>query len=96
LQVELLDLLGGLELHNVKLSEVLIKYYSHEKWILVEEDYEGLDWQSNNPKPTLEELENLKEELIKEEQAKIDAKASAMAKLAALGLSEQEVAALIQ
>jgi hypothetical protein len=53
---------------------------------------------SESEKPTLEELENLWEEVKGELQAKADAKiatrSSALAKLSALGLTPEEIASL--
>jgi hypothetical protein len=74
---------------------ILNSKYSGSEWILDGEDYEGLTWLSDSPKPTQEELENLwpevQTELAAKAQAKIDAKASAIAKLEALGLTVEEV-----
>jgi hypothetical protein len=62
---------------------------------LVGDTYEGLDWHDTSPKPTKKALEDLwpqvQAEIVSKEQAKIDAKASAIAKLQALGLTVQEV-----
>ena len=46
--------------------------------------------------PTWSEIQNKVAELEQEEQAKKDAKASALAKLSALGLTEEEVQAIIK
>lgn len=80
---------------NITLSDILIKFYPEKKWMLVGDNYEGLDWKDESSKPTLEELENLKENIIQEQQTKINAKINAMAKLVALGLNEEEVQAII-
>lgn len=45
--------------------------------------------------PTWSEIQNKIAELEQEEQAKKDAKASALAKLSALGLTEEEVKAIL-
>jgi hypothetical protein len=47
-------------------------------------------------KPSWSAIQNKVAELEQEEQAKIDAKASALAKLSALGLTEEEVQAIIK
>jgi hypothetical protein len=47
-------------------------------------------------KPSWSAIQNKINELKQEEQAKIDAKASALAKLSALGLTEEEVQAIIK
>jgi len=46
--------------------------------------------------PSWSAIQNKINELKQEEQAKIDAKASALAKLSALGLTEEEVQAIIK
>jgi hypothetical protein len=46
--------------------------------------------------PTWSAIQNKVAELEQEEQAKIDTKASALAKLSALGLTEEEVQAIIK
>lgn len=64
-------------------------------WTLDGDDYIGLTWLSDTPKPTQEELEALwpevQAEIAAEAQAKIDAKTSAIAKLEALGLTVEEI-----
>jgi hypothetical protein len=75
--------------------KILSNNYSGKIWTLVGNDYEGLDWQDESPKPTKAKLESewpaVEAKLASEAQAKIDAKASAIAKLQALGLTVQEV-----
>jgi hypothetical protein len=70
------------------------KYFGSE-WTLEGNDYDGLTWLSDTPKPTEEELEELwptvQAELAAKSQAKIDAKSSAISKLQALGLTVEEV-----
>ena len=65
------------------------------EWVLEGGQYSGLTWLSDTPKPTEQELEALwptvQEEIAAEAQAKIDAKASAIAKLEALGLTVEEI-----
>jgi hypothetical protein len=77
------------------ISAILTLKYPGSLWTLDGEKYSGLTWQSNSIKPTEEELVNLwpevQAELEAKEQAKIDAKASAIAKLEALGLTVEEV-----
>ena len=77
------------------ISAILQSKYFGSEWYIVGEDYSGLEWLSDSPKPTQEELEALWEEvqaeLAAEAQAKIDAKASAISKLQALGLTVEEV-----
>jgi hypothetical protein len=74
---------------------ILSTKYIDSEWTLDGDDYEGLTWLSDTPKPTKAALENLwptvQAELQAKAQAKIDAKASAISKLQALGLTVQEV-----
>jgi hypothetical protein len=74
---------------------ILSTKYTGSEWTLDGDSYEGLTWLSNSSKPTEEELEDLwpevQAELATKAQAKIDAKASAIAKLEALGLTVEEV-----
>jgi hypothetical protein len=74
---------------------VLAKKYADKAWRLDGDDYEGLEWLDDSPKPTKKALEALwpevQAEIAAEAQAKIDAKASAVAKLQALGLTVEEV-----
>jgi hypothetical protein len=71
------------------------KLRPNDEWILNGDDYAGLVWLSETSKPTEKELTDLypavQAEMQAEEQAKLDAKASAIAKLEALGLTVTEV-----
>jgi hypothetical protein len=80
-------------------SKILSAHYAGKSWCLVGIEYENLDWRDTSPKPTQAELDALWEStqviLAAREQAAKDVKASALAKLAALGLTEDEVKALV-
>jgi hypothetical protein len=77
------------------ITQILSKRYPGSEWTLDGDNYSGLTWLSDTPKPTEAELEALwlevQEEIAAEAQAKLDAKASAIAKLQALGLTVDEV-----
>ena len=77
------------------ISAILFSKYLGSEWTLDGDDYEGLTWLSDTPKPTESELEELWDEVSAElaakAQSKIDAKASAISKLQALGLTVEEV-----
>jgi hypothetical protein len=79
----------------MNIVEILSKKYPGSEWTLVGEDYSGLEWLSDTPKPTKKQLEDLspivEAELAAQAQSKIDAKASAISKLEALGLTVEEV-----
>ena len=74
---------------------ILTRKYPGQEWVLNGDEYAGLNWISDTPKPSQEELDGLWDEVVAEieaeKQAKIDAKASAVAKLEALGLSVDEI-----
>jgi hypothetical protein len=82
----------------VDIALILSEKYPGQEWHLIGDDYSGLNWLSETEKPTLEELENLWEEVESELQAKADAvvatRSSALAKLAAIGLTPEEIASL--
>ena len=77
------------------IAEILTRKYFESQWTLDGDDYIGLTWLSDTPKPTKKALEALwpdvQAEIAAEAQAKVDAKASAVAKLQALGLTVEEV-----
>jgi hypothetical protein len=74
---------------------ILTKRYAGTEWTLDGDDYTGLTWLSDTAKPTKKALEALwadvQAEIAGEAQARVDAKASAIAKLQALGLTVDEV-----
>jgi hypothetical protein len=74
---------------------ILTRKYPGQEWTLNGDEYEGLTWISDTPKPTKQELDGLWEEVLAdieaEKKAKEDAKASAIAKLEKLGLNAEEV-----
>jgi hypothetical protein len=74
---------------------ILISKYPGSEWTLDGDDYQGLTWLSESTCPSKKELEDLWEEVQTEmeskAQSKIDAKASAISKLQALGLTVEEV-----
>ena len=66
------------------------------EWILDGDEYAGLTWLSDSPKPTKAELEKLwpvvQAEIEAEVQARLERKQSVIEKLGALGLTADEVA----
>jgi hypothetical protein len=76
-------------------AAILTRKYPGNEWTLNGDNYEGLTWLSDTPKPTKKALEahwpTVTAEIEAEKQAKLDAKASAVAKLQALGLTVDEV-----
>jgi hypothetical protein len=74
---------------------ILSRKFEGAEWTLNGDDYTGLNWLSEGDAPTEAQLTKLwptvQAEIAAEAQAKIDAKASAIAKLQALGLTVDEV-----
>ena len=90
----------------VDIQTVLNRIRPGAEWTLDGDSYEGLTWLDDSPKPTAEEVDEafpvVAEQIAAEEQAAEDAaqeleeqRASAMAKLAMLGLTPEEVRAVI-
>ena len=83
----------------MNIPAILGNNFPNAEWILNGENYEGLEWLSETPKkPTLAKLTQLWPTVESELQAQAEAKAatreSALAKLADLGLTAEEIAAL--
>jgi hypothetical protein len=80
-------------------SLILSTNYLGKKWVFKDYDYAGLEWFDESPKPTQAELDALWESTqatVAEQKAQaIAIKESALAKLAELGLTQDEVKALI-
>jgi hypothetical protein len=82
------------------LTEALTSLYPGAHWTCRDHDYDQLDWTDTNiPKPSKEtidaEIARLQAAAEAAEQAKADAKQSAIDKLTALGLTADEIAHLI-
>jgi hypothetical protein len=79
---------------SVDYSAVLVTNYPGTLWTLNGDEYDGLTWLSDTPKPTKDELDALWQDTLDmiaaEKQTVEDKKASALAKLAAIGLTEDE------
>ncbi len=79
------------------IANILTRRYAGAEWTLNGDNNNGLTWLSDPPKPTEKALsalwDDVQAEIVAEAQAKIDAKASVVAKLQALGLTVEEVEA---
>lgn len=84
---------------TIDYSQILTRKYPNAEWIINGDEYAGLEWLSDTPKPTKAILDGLWNEvkvMIEAEQdARIALKQSAIAKLEALGLTEDEAKAII-
>ena len=80
-------------------ATILSRKYRGSEWILDGDDYSGLTWISDTAKPTKKTLDDLwtivEAEIEAEKSAKDNLKTSAIAKLAALGLTDDEAKAII-
>ena len=81
------------------ITDVLRTNYAHQPWTITEDDYSTLDWQGDEPKPTKSELEEqiphvaaAAAQVIADRAAAV---ASARAKLAKLGLTDDEIDAFL-
>jgi hypothetical protein len=75
---------------------ILNTKYPNSEWTLNGDNYEGLTWLSNTPKPTKEELNNLWESTLEAvEQKKIAAIAARQAVLDRLGITSEEAQLII-
>ena len=74
---------------------ILSRRYAGAEWTLDGDDYAGLTWLSDTAKPTEAALRkvwaSVQAEIAAEAQARLDAKASTIDKLKALGLTVEEV-----
>jgi len=77
-------------------STILLRRYAGKEWTLDGDDYDGLTWLSEGTKPTKATLDGLwasvQQEIADEATAKV---ASKQAVLTKLGLTADEVAALL-
>jgi len=78
-------------------AAVLSENYPDAEWVLNGDDYDGLTWLSDSPKPTQAELDAawpaVQQARQDAEAAKVAARQSAIGKLAALGLTVDEISA---
>ena len=83
----------------IKLSQAINLYNPNAQWTMDNDDYETLEWHSEEiAKPSLTELEALlpqvKQIYVEKEASIAAARAAAEAKLAALGLTADDLKAL--
>jgi hypothetical protein len=82
----------------IDITKSLIYLRPSQEWILDGDSYEGLVWLSDTPKPTEKELVEAypaaQQAAVDAEAVKVAARESAMAKLAKLGLTIDEINAI--
>jgi hypothetical protein len=77
-------------------AAILTVRHEGSEWTLNGDDYEGLTWLSDSPKPSKAELDGQWESVKAELQAKAEAKASAKAALLErLGITQDEAKLLL-
>jgi hypothetical protein len=78
-------------------SLILSTHFEDHQWTLNGDDYDGLTWLSDTPKPTKSELDDLWQATLDAVKAKADAAAAArQAILDRLGITAEEAAILIK
>ena len=79
-------------------AAVLTANYASSEWTLNGDSYDGLTWLSDTPKPSQQELDDawpaVQQARQDAEAAKVAARQSGLDKLAALGLTVDEVSAV--
>lgn len=85
-------------MNPLQITKAIRKIQPNAEFSFTDTDLDSLVWHSQTAKPTnkaiLEMVEVVKSEELLETKNRENAKASALAKLAALGLTEDEIAAL--
>jgi hypothetical protein len=80
-------------------AQILSTNYFGKEWTMVGNSYDELNWLDSSPKPTQAELDALWEStqvaVAAKAQSKIDAKQAAETKLAALGLTPEDLKTLL-
>ena len=83
----------------INYSLILSINYPNAQWSLNGDSYDGLIWLDSSTKPTQTELDALwvptQATIAANKQAAKDAKDSALAKLAALGLTQDEIKSIL-
>ena len=75
---------------------ILTRHYPNTEWTLNGDEYDGLTWLSDTPKPSKAELDALWPSTLEAIQAEKDAKVAAReALLARLGITEDEARMLL-
>ena len=77
-------------------SLILNKKYNGSEWTMQGEEYEGLQWFSDSPKPTKKELDSQWDEVLSiVENEKIEKESKKAALLEKLGITEDEAKLLL-
>ena len=81
-------------------AAVLSRRHRNRQWTMNADDYDQLVMLDGGDKPSKKSLDDawasVQAEIEAERQAKLDARVSALAKLSALGLTDEEIAALVR
>ena len=78
------------------IPQILDRKFNDNKWTLNGDDYSGLVWLSDTPKPTKKQLEDLwpivEQEILDEASSKVSAKSALLERL---GITEDEAKLLL-
>jgi hypothetical protein len=85
-------------MNQLEISKALSKLDPNAEFSFSDTDLDSLTWISSIPKPTRQQIEGIHKTILDEQnieiEAKVTARVSALAKLAALGLTADEIASL--
>ena len=85
-------------MNNIQISQALKKLRPNSEFTFNDNDLDSLIWLSDDEQPTkeqiLEAIEQLEKDKVIEAEAKATTRKSALAKLAELGLTADEIASL--
>ena len=85
-------------MNQLEISKALSKLDPNAEFSFSDTDLDSLTWISSIPKPTRQQIEAIHKTIVDQEtieaEAKATTKASALAKLAELGLTADEIASL--
>ena len=80
----------------VDYATILSRKYVGSQWELIDNNYAGLTWKSETPKPTKKQLDDLWAEVQAEIETEAEAKAQAKAALLTqLGITEEQAKLLL-
>lgn len=80
---------------NVLYRDILVNKFPEAEWRIEANNYDTLEWFSDEPKPSKKTLDGFAAEVATIIANQVDARTSALNKLKALGLTDREIAALV-
>ena len=84
---------------SIDYTQILVRKYPNDQWTIDGDEYSGLTWITDSAKPSKATLDNLwpsvQDAIAAEKESQAATLDSAIAKLAALGLTTDEVKAIM-